>query len=356
MQYAQGPGGSVFDPSKGTYAIDPVGAGRVDQLLDVKQDDKMSVFEKRREMAQALIDQRAAHTKTMAELRQRYTENNLAAKQGNTEYNNDVRFDRGIAKEDYIGGYGPKPTAQRQSSTAQAGDIPISEYPTFTTEDGKTLGPGGYGYMDALHAYNQSLKGQADQEASAPTSAPTTAEPIYPQRSTKLEEQKALAQSKEDIKTATAKTKKEEGQKWVNSTVDDLINQHNTLTKLGGSVSESNKGIAGTISNALNAAAVKDPFGIPNAVGSITGNDEQVIRQDIKQRYNILLRDIVGVTGISASQMNSDRELQQVKALVNDPKATVESQIGALQALRNRYGTPIPNPDAPDLKTKYNLR
>jgi hypothetical protein len=78
--------------------------------------------------------------------------------------------------------------------------------------------------------------------------------------------------------------------------------------------------------------------GIGQLVGQITGTPEQQTRDFIKGQRPILVQAIMRATGMKASQMNSDRELQNMLDSATDPSKGYESNIRTLNLIEKRYG------------------
>jgi len=78
--------------------------------------------------------------------------------------------------------------------------------------------------------------------------------------------------------------------------------------------------------------------GIGQLVGQITGTPEQQTRDFIKGQRPILVQAIMRATGMKASQMNSDRELQNMLDSATDPSKGYESNIRTLDLIEKRFG------------------
>lgn len=77
----------------------------------------------------------------------------------------------------------------------------------------------------------------------------------------------------------------------------------------------------------------------------VLGNETKTAITNINQARSALLQDFKNATGMSASQMNSDRELQTAMNTLSDPSSTYESTQDALNFLSKKYGTgdlPVP--------------
>lgn len=146
----------------------------------------------------------------------------------------------------------------------------------------------------------------------------------------------------------------------VNSTVDSVMENLNKLDELGGIVSSKNS----ATENA--AISTKQSF-VGQAIGKRAGTQEQVLRENIKSQKPALINAIRQATGMSAKAMDSNTELQFYLQQVGGEGVPLESQIYALQLIKEQYGlgggntgsmpmqTPLPGGDGSQpIRKKYN--
>ena len=117
----------------------------------------------------------------------------------------------------------------------------------------------------------------------------------------------------------------------VSDAVSEMRNGYDELNKVGAIKSTERK--AGQ--NLVEGVATS---GIGQLVGQIAGTPEQQTRDFIKGQRPILVQAIMRATGMKASQMNSDRELQNMLDSATDPSKGYETNIRTLDLIEKRYG------------------
>ena len=117
----------------------------------------------------------------------------------------------------------------------------------------------------------------------------------------------------------------------VSDVVSEMRNGYDELNKVGAIKSTERK--AGQ--NLVEGVATS---GIGQLVGQIAGTPEQQTRDFIKGQRPILIQAIMRATGMKASQMNSDRELQNMLDSATDPSKGYETNIRTLDLIEKRYG------------------
>lgn len=123
----------------------------------------------------------------------------------------------------------------------------------------------------------------------------------------------------------------QKGRENVSKTIAETRAYYAELDKKGG-ITNTDKGTAGNIAAYLGST----PTG--QAIGKLTGTDEQSIRNKIKQKKPALINAIRAATGLTASQMNSNAELQFYLQQVGDETLDLQSNIAALDTLEAMYG------------------
>jgi hypothetical protein len=128
-------------------------------------------------------------------------------------------------------------------------------------------------------------------------------------------------------KTAIAK----EGKQAVNGVLNTLYSEYNSLVKSGG--------ITDTrLSTEENIAARTGASGLGQLTGSYTGSESQSFRDTIEQTRPLLLTAIMKATGLSATQLNSNVELQTYLKTATDPKVSIQSNVKALNNISTMFG------------------
>jgi hypothetical protein len=125
--------------------------------------------------------------------------------------------------------------------------------------------------------------------------------------------------------------KKQEGRTNVNTTLGKMFAAYERLNEMGGIPSETR----GTGGNIAAYAAGTAPG---QAVGQALGTRAQSVRNELQSLARTLITDIKNSTGMSAQEMNSNVELQQMLAAVSSPTQSIESVRAIIQNLSERYG------------------
>jgi hypothetical protein len=136
-------------------------------------------------------------------------------------------------------------------------------------------------------------------------------------------QKKEKAQEKEDIKA--------EAKKQLSDVVGQLKSSYDTLLEGGGITSTATGGRE-------NIGAKMGTSAVGQFMGSALGTKNQEQRQIIEQTRPLLLNLIKEATGMSASQMNSNAEMQMYLKAATDPKLSYEANVKALQNLDKTFG------------------
>ena len=121
------------------------------------------------------------------------------------------------------------------------------------------------------------------------------------------------------------------GKKGVSETLDVLEEQYKALNAGMGMPSTQNRW-------GSNIAASVAGTGVGQWAGQVLGTENQKARDIIAQTRPLMLADIKKATGMTASEMNSDRELQMWLSAATDPSKGYEANMEAIKNLRNKYG------------------
>jgi hypothetical protein len=148
--------------------------------------------------------------------------------------------------------------------------------------------------------------------------------PLYnPQAAGNLQKEKTKGQAKEQL----------------SGVVQQLNNSYTALEQGGGITSTAQSGLS-------NLGARLGSTGLGQAVGGALGTANQRQRQEIEQTRPLLLNLIKDATGMTASQMNSNAEMQLYLKAATDPTLTVEANRSALANLDKMFGLGIAKPPA----------
>jgi hypothetical protein len=122
-----------------------------------------------------------------------------------------------------------------------------------------------------------------------------------------------------------------EGKQAVNGVLNTLYSEYSNLVK--------SSGITDTRKSAEdNIAARTGASGIGQLTGSYTGSESQSFRDTIEQTRPLLLTAIMKATGLSATQLNSNVELQTYLKTATDPKVSIQSNVKALNNISTMFG------------------
>lgn len=132
-------------------------------------------------------------------------------------------------------------------------------------------------------------------------------------------------------KHAQEVSSKEVGKRGTSETLDVLAGYYNRLNQGMGMPSTQNK--AGS-----NLGAMLANTGVGQWVGQVAGTENQRIRDSLAQTRPLLLADIKKATGMTASEMNSNQELQMWLSVATDPSKGYEANMDALKNLEQKFG------------------
>jgi hypothetical protein len=141
----------------------------------------------------------------------------------------------------------------------------------------------------------------------------------------------AQAQAQADVRAAEDERKRQRGRESIESVLRDMVTSYRRLDELGGIPSERRSGLA-------NVPAYLGSTAPGQEVGKALGTQSQTQRNQIQASVRQLLTAIKNATGMSAQEMNSNVELQQLLAAVSSPTQSIESVRGILSSISRQYG------------------
>jgi hypothetical protein len=153
----------------------------------------------------------------------------------------------------------------------------------------------------------------------------------------------AQAQAQADVRGAEEERKRQRGRESIESVLRDMATTYGRLDELGGIPSERRSGLANVPAYLAGTAPGQE-------VGKALGTQTQTQRNQIQASVRQLLTAIKNATGMSAQEMNSNVELQQLLAAVSSPTQSIESVRGILSSISRQYGLgqlTFPEPTAP---------
>lgn len=118
------------------------------------------------------------------------------------------------------------------------------------------------------------------------------------------------------------------GQESFQSTLYNLRDEYKTLKSLGSIKTDQDSSIA-------NALGVK----LKTSTGQLLGTKTGTAISNIEQARKSIIQDIKNATGMSAGQLNSNFELQNMLATVTDPDSPYEAVQDQLNTLSQKFGT-----------------
>jgi hypothetical protein len=137
--------------------------------------------------------------------------------------------------------------------------------------------------------------------------------------------------SPQAAKFAQENASKGTGRGALSDTLNVLAGQYNALNQGMGMPSTQNKW-------GSNLAAKLATTGVGQWAGQVAGTENQKARDIISQTRPLLLADIKKATGMTASEMNSNAELQMWLSVATDPAKGYEANMEALKNLENKFG------------------
>ena len=118
------------------------------------------------------------------------------------------------------------------------------------------------------------------------------------------------------------------GQESFQSTLYDLKGEYDKLNSLGSMKSDQNSSIA-------NALGVK----LKTSTGQLLGTETGTAISNIEQARKSIIQDIKTATGMSAGQLNSNFELQNMLDTVTNPNSSYEAVQDQLNTMSKKFGT-----------------
>jgi hypothetical protein len=133
--------------------------------------------------------------------------------------------------------------------------------------------------------------------------------------------------AREEVK-ATAKS---DAIKAADDIIASLNGYYNTLEKEGG-ITSVQKGVIPNIGSYIGSS------GLGQVVGGAVGTRAQSARDSITQTRPLLLSTLKDALGLTAQQLNSDKELTLWLSAATDPKMSIEANRDALKNIAKRIG------------------
>ena len=133
-----------------------------------------------------------------------------------------------------------------------------------------------------------------------------------------------------EVKRADALEAKAAGRATLGDTIARAKTVVGSLTKAGGMTTTAKGAISNTITS-LQAS------GLGQTLGRIVGTNEQALRDQYASLRLQLLNDVKAATGMSATQMNSNVELQTWLSSLGAPGMTKEANEAILDSIMKKY-------------------
>jgi hypothetical protein len=141
----------------------------------------------------------------------------------------------------------------------------------------------------------------------------------------------AQARGRATVETEAEERRRLRGRESIESVLGDMVSSYRRLDELGGIPSERRSGLA-------NVPAYLGGTAPGQEVGKALATQSQTQRNQIQASVRQLLTAIKNATGMSAQEMNSNVELQQLLAAVSSPTQSIESVRGILSSISRQYG------------------
>jgi hypothetical protein len=141
----------------------------------------------------------------------------------------------------------------------------------------------------------------------------------------------AQARGRATVEQEESERRRRRGQESIESVLRDMVTSYTRLSELGGIPSEQRSGLA-------NVPAYLAGTTPGQEVGKALGTQSQTQRNQIQASVRQLLTAIKNATGMSAQEINSNVELQQLLAAVSSPTQSIESVRGILSSISRQYG------------------
>ena len=174
-----------------------------------------------------------------------------------------------------------------------------------------------------VQQFQQTQAGLAEQRAATNAIAQGNQQIQRMMADAKLEEKRAKADEKANTKS--------EAKDQLTAIVEQLKGNYDTLLKEGGIVSTEAGGLQNIGARLSSSAAGR-------AIGGTVGTKTQEQRQAIEQTRPLLLNLIKNATGMTASQMNSNAEMQMYLNAATNPSLSYEANMEALMNLDRLFG------------------
>lgn len=179
---------------------------------------------------------------------------------------------------------------------------------------------------------NQVVNQGNQQTVVSPSGSPVATFPVNPKLEDTPDYQREVEAAKLEGRGEIPEVKKTAlGKSMVTNLITKVVPNIQALEQAGGATSTSNSATA----NVWSSIKSSD---VGQYAQRITGTDEQSIRNKIKTQKPALMNAIRQATGLSASAMNSNTELQFYLQQIGDDATDTESQLFALKMIDELYG------------------
>jgi cell division septum initiation protein DivIVA len=177
----------------------------------------------------------------------------------------------------------------------------------------------------SLARFNAQLQGKPAASAAAPKGGGGSKGGIAAPKPAKV--------TAAEVKRADAVKQGQEASRQVDVLLDDLSKNYENLHKMDGAISDPKKGLLPN----LRAYAESSPPG--QLVGRAVGSKAQGERDKITSTKPLLMASIAKATGVKATQLNSNRELEFYLNAATDPNKNIEVNREAIMRLREMFGS-----------------
>jgi hypothetical protein len=141
----------------------------------------------------------------------------------------------------------------------------------------------------------------------------------------------AQARGRATVEREEREQNRQRGRESIESVLNDMVTSYRRLDELSGIPSERRSRLANVPAYLAGTAPGQE-------VGMAMATQSQTQRNQIQASVRQLLTAIKNATGMSAQEMNSNVELQQLLAAVSNPRQSIESVRGILTSISRQYG------------------
>lgn len=135
----------------------------------------------------------------------------------------------------------------------------------------------------------------------------------------------------QQIATNTKTEEKEKAKINAGGLLNEVASLYSRLQEMN-AIRDSDESAFANIGNYFSSSKVGQEF------GKAIGTQEQVVRDKINQAVPLIIQEYKNATGMTAAQMNSDRDIMQLEKAVGNPTSDIQVALATMRRLQNRMG------------------